>query len=70
MVESWLVVESQVNKTLYRPNNYFSRCFVFCGGADEIGETEFASRRFLRVRYKKIVDQAKSRNHLTEPGLF
>ena len=68
-VEPWLVVEPQVNKTLYRSKNFF-KCFVFYGGANEIGETEFASRRFLTVRYKKIVDQSKSRNYLTEPGLF
>ena len=40
MVESWLAVEPQINKTLYRPKN-FLRCFVFCGagGADESDRT-------------------------------
>ena len=54
MAELCLVVEPQVNKTrLYRPK-IFPKCFVFCGGADEIGEIEFVSRRFLRVRYKNF----------------
>ena len=32
------------------PAKEFLPCFVCCGGAVEIGETEFTSRRFLRVR--------------------
>ena len=31
------------------PAKEFFRCFVFCRGADEIGESEFAYRRSLRV---------------------
>ena len=56
MVESWLihVVEPQVKKTLYRPNNFFYSASFSCGGADEIGETEFVSRQFLRVQYKRL----------------
>ena len=42
-----------VNKTLHQSKN-FLRCFVCCGGAVEIGETEFASRRFLRVRWSSV----------------
>ena len=46
MVESWLVVEPQVNKIkkdITPPPKEFLRCFVCCGGAVKIGETEFAS---------------------------
>ena len=34
----------QVNKILHRPK-HFLLCFICCGGAVEIGETDFASRR-------------------------
>ena len=36
------------------PAKEFLRCFICCGGAVEIGETEFASRRFLRVRWSLV----------------
>ena len=39
--------------TLHQPK-HFLRCFVCCGGAVEIGETEFASQRFLRVRWSSV----------------
>ena len=58
MVELWLVVEPQVNNTLYWAKEFFY------SELNEIGETEFECRRFLNV------DQSKSRNRLTEPGLF
>ena len=65
LAESWII---QVNNPWlnhdwlwsHRSTRYCTRqiffygASVFCGGADEIGETEFASRRFLRVRYKKL----------------
>ena len=69
MVESWLVVEAQVNKILYRPKN-FLRCFVFFRGADGIGECSSLHPDGFKVRYKKVVHDSKSRNHLTEVGLF
>ena len=52
---SWLnlVVEPQLNTALYR-QNYLLWCLVTCGGADEIWETEFASRRFWRFQYKGL----------------
>ena len=70
MVELWLVMEPQVNNTLYWAKEFFYSASFSVEELNEIGETEFESRRFLNVRLKKIVDQSKLRNCLTEPGLF
>ena len=36
------------------PAKEFFTVLRLCGGAVEIGETEFASRRFLRVRWSSV----------------
>lgn len=58
MVESWLFVEPQVNKVLHCTgcgrNIYCGALLPARGEADEIGETECASRRFSKFRYKKL----------------
>ena len=36
------------------PAKHLLRCLVTCGGADEIKETEFESRRFLRFQCRKL----------------
>ena len=64
MVELWLVVEPQVNNRLYWAKEFFYSASFSVEELNEIGETEFECRRFLNV------DQSKSRNRLTEPGLF
>ena len=50
MAESWLVVEQQE----IAPAKELFTVLSLCGGAVEIGETEFASRRFLRIRWSSI----------------
>ena len=69
----WIMVgccATQVNKILKN----FLRCFVCCGEAVEIGETEFASRRFLLqefvgVRYKKLsINQTRGITWLSQGG--
>ena len=59
-----------MNNTLYWAKEFFYSASFSVEELNEIGETEFESRRFLNVRLKKIVDQSKLRNCLTEPGLF
>ena len=71
MVESWLVVEPQVNKKLHQPKNFYGASFVWmsCRNWRDLVciPTIFKSSLEFGI---KIVDQSKSRNHLTEPGLF
>ena len=54
MVELWLVVEPQVNNTLYWVKEFFYSASFSVEELNEIGETEFESRRFLNVRFKKL----------------
>ena len=50
----WLVVESQVNNTLYWAKEFFYSASFSVEELNEIGETEFESRRFLNVLFKKL----------------
>ena len=54
MVELWLVVEPQVNNTLYWAKYFFYNASFSVEELNGIGETEFESRRFLNVRFKKL----------------
>ena len=54
MVELWLVVEPQVNNTLYWAKEFFYSASFSMEELNEIGETEFESRRFLNVRFKNL----------------
>ena len=54
MVELWLVVEPQVNNTLCWAKEFFYSASFSVEELNEIGETEFESRRFLNVRLKKL----------------
>ena len=47
MVELWLVVEPQVNNTLYWAKEFFYSASFSVEELNETGETEFESRRFL-----------------------
>ena len=54
MVELWLDVEPQVNNILYWAKEFFYSASFSVEELNEIGETEFESRRFLNVRFKKL----------------
>ena len=52
MVESWLVVSRRSTRHCTGQRIFYGASFSVEELSDEIGETDFASRLFLRVRYK------------------
>ena len=59
MVELWLVVEPPVNNTLYWGKKFFYSASFSVEEINEIEETEFESRRFLNVRFKRLSTNQK-----------